>query len=167
MNIYRLYPQYNISQDRRQLSVPVQAERRSGEERRSPDRIKLDTNLTKDIFVLRDSVSKLQNAETIHPNKALQNIVDNVPFARKLIDNIKTFNSQELNKDQNDTLKRDKNVQHISTSKAAAGAAIGVLGAILGSLLIGPAAAVVGVGVGVYFGAKLVKNIVATHIKNE
>ncbi len=48
--ITRLYPQYQRSQDRRQRNIPVAIERRSGQDRRSTDRVALDSQLTRDIF---------------------------------------------------------------------------------------------------------------------
>ena len=59
-NVTNLYPQYKISQDRRQQNIPVAVERRSGKDRRSADRVQLDAQLTKDIFQVKEQVAKLE-----------------------------------------------------------------------------------------------------------
>lgn len=51
--ISSLYPQYQRSQDRRQQNIPVAIDRRSGKDRRSEDRVQLDTRLTRDIFEVK------------------------------------------------------------------------------------------------------------------
>ncbi|OGI04949.1 MAG: hypothetical protein A2104_00005 [Candidatus Melainabacteria bacterium GWF2_32_7] len=165
MKVYNLYPQYRVQQERRQYSVPVEDERRSGEDRRTSERIKLDTNLTKDIFVVRNSISKLQNAEKNYSDQMLTKTIDNVPFARKFLTVIKAFNDQEINKELNNNLKKDN--KSLSTATTAAGALTGVLAAFMGSLLLGPAAAIAGLGVGFYFGSKLFKYAISSHIKND
>ena len=59
--ISSLYPQYQRNQDRRQQNIPVAVERRSGVDRRSQDRVVLDTQLTKDIFEVKSKVAKLES----------------------------------------------------------------------------------------------------------
>ena len=58
-NIRNLYPQYKYSTDRRQQNIPVAVDRRSGNDRRGNDRVAFDTQLTKDIFDVKNQVSKL------------------------------------------------------------------------------------------------------------
>ena len=63
MSMYRitsLYPQYKPSEDRRQQNIPVAIDRRSGRERRSPDRVALDKQLTKDLYEVKSQVAKLE-----------------------------------------------------------------------------------------------------------
>lgn len=59
LKITNLYPQYNNSRDRRQQNIPVTVERRSGVDRRSSDRLQLDSRLTQDIFAVKNQVAKL------------------------------------------------------------------------------------------------------------
>ena len=63
--VNRLYPQYRQSQDRRQQNIPVAVDRRSGRDRRSEDRVQLDTQLTKDIFQVKSKVAQI---ESMSPN---------------------------------------------------------------------------------------------------
>ncbi len=58
LNLYKLYPQYQITADRRQQSVPVVQERRSGIDRRSEQRALLPSNVKKDIYSLKTSYEK-------------------------------------------------------------------------------------------------------------
>jgi len=59
--ISRLYPQYQFNNDRRKNNIPVPFERRSGRERRSEDRIMLDSRLTRDIYQVKEQAAKLES----------------------------------------------------------------------------------------------------------
>ena len=74
--ISSLYPQYQRSKDRRQQNIPVAVERRSGMDRRSQDRVVLDTQLTKDIFEVKSKVAKL---ESISPSFFIQQVTTQNP----------------------------------------------------------------------------------------
>ena len=60
-NITNLYPQYQYSQDRRQNNIPVAIERRSGNDRRSQNRVTMDSKLTRDLYEVKERVAKLEN----------------------------------------------------------------------------------------------------------
>jgi len=117
-NIYKLYPQYQITADRRQQSVPVVQERRSGQDRRTEERVILPTNIKRDLydvktrcektfavfksnknqsqddmlFYLKD-VSKQKHKESVK-REFLTAITSPIPMARRLV-GIKNNNEDE------------------------------------------------------------------------
>ena len=170
MDVFKLYPQYRVPQDRRQQNIQIPTDRRSGFDRRSDDRVKLNGNLTKDIFVVKSSLSQLQNSEKNHSNKMLIKALDSTSFGRKVLSALQSVNNQEMNKETGktrllDNLKNNSKIQ--STTTVAAGALIGIFAAVMTSLFANTAAAIVSLGVGFYFGSKFVKNVIATHLKKD
>ena len=93
--IESLYPQYQFKKDRRQQNIPVAIERRSGRDRRSENRVQLDTQLTRDIFEVKKQVAKI---EAIAPKLFEANISAQAP----------TFGS--MNNLQNDQLLKEKQI---------------------------------------------------------
>lgn len=173
MDIVKLYPQYNITQERRKQNpnTPVSFERRSGVERRNEDRIKLDTNLTRDIFEIKSKVSQIplmgkQVTQTPEVNK-VENTTNHIQNASKATQN-------ELKTDQFiKTTKPDSQQNPVfeAKPKSDAGALAGVFAAILGgvmaSTMIGVAGIAVAIGIGGYFGGKFLKNAIVSHIKGK
>lgn len=167
LEINKLYPQYNIIQERRQQRTAVPFERRSGIDRRAADRVKLDTTLTRDIFQIKNTVAQLPQlpqlpitaAKKVEPkalaqrtDKALQHSVNGDQFVR--------------------TTKQEKtdSPKEIAKSKSEAGTLAGVLGVMLGGTLaatfLGAAGIGLAVGLGVYFGGKMLRSAIISHLKN-
>ncbi len=149
LQVGKLYPQYRVMQDRRQLNAPVQFERRSGIDRRELQRIKLDTNLTRDVFEIRNTI-----------NTVNQKAVENIPFAQKILSIMNTAETRKL------LTGVDKTGQEIQSSNGSkAGILTAALASTFGLLLLGAAGVVVGLGAGFYVGCKSIKNVILSHIK--
>jgi len=150
LEVYKLYPQYKVQQDRRQSIIPVTFDRRSGIDRRSTDRIKLETNLTRDIFIVKGKISELRNNEKI-------GFMHKIPFAGKIF---------EMNNGNNQT-KKDFKIQSDSKSMIKAGMIVGALATTMSSLFLGITGVVVAIGSGVYFGCKAVKQAISSQLKTK
>lgn len=177
MDVARLYPQYTIIRERRQQQAPkspVGFERRSGHDRRTENRVQLDTNLTRDIFEVRNKVSQIQQNSQNSGQKLIQKILP-----RNLE---KTTFSQNITKAAQNNINTDQFIKTAKTqladasktiikSKSDAGAIAGIIGVALGgvlaSTLLGPAGIGIALGLGVYFGGKLIKNVVTSHLKDK
>lgn len=144
MRIYSLYPKYN-NQDRRIQTDPVDFERRSGIDRRSNVRVKLDPALTNDIFVLRNKVESQKEKEAVSFGSNNQ-IVSHM-----------TNLLQPIKKNE---LKHTNNATNSNTIPEA-----GVLGGALASamsiMFLGASGAVVALGAKIYIACKAVKNVIA------
>ncbi len=159
-----LYPQYKVIKDRRQEQTPVAFERRSGVERRSQDRVALDTSLTKDIFEIRSKMSQAQSSSPVNNSQKVaftQNSANAVLTSLKK-DEFQRTTDKEVNK---------PSPKAVSKMDSAAPLALGILGCTLGGIIassfMGPAGAVVAVGAGVYLGGKLVKQVVEAHLQDK
>lgn len=154
MDVVRLYPQYNIVKERRAQSAPVSFERRSGLDRRSENRAQLDTKLTKDIFEVKSSISQLQ------------------PTSKQKVEKAASFQglsmAPQVNKDEFVRTKPTDNPKPIDktdTQEGALGLAFGaVLGGAVASTFLGSAGIGIALGLGVYFGGKLFKEVISHHI---
>ena len=63
LDICKLYPQYNLLRERRlKESVSIPYDRRSGSDRRTTDRVKLDTGITRDIFEIKNKLMRLKKS---------------------------------------------------------------------------------------------------------
>lgn len=161
LDVVKLYPQYNMTQDRRQQKVSVPFERRSGVDRRSDNRVKLDTNLTRDIFEVRSKISQMQKVEPQKTEKLTfsQNISKAAPHLAKNDQFIKTI-KPDINKPK----PLDKKDLH---EGILGGAIASIFGGAIASTLCGAAAAGIALGLGVYLGGKLLKNAIALHINKK
>ncbi len=158
----KLYPQYNIVNDRRKSSVPVELDRRSGGERRSADRLQLDTGLKKDIFEIK---SKIQNIQKTDPQNVEQSKAKDVSFTRAAADKMTIHTGDEFIK----TIVKNEPKVEIpkadSTPPSAMGAMAFMLGGIIAATTMGAAAVGAVVGLGAYFGAKIIKEVVSSRLK--
>ncbi len=161
--ITSLYPQYQRNQDRRQQNIPVAIDRRSGNDRRSSDRVMLDKQLTRDIFEVKSKVAQLEK------------------MAPKLFETGMTKQSATFgalsNNGQNQVINAAKEMASIQKQeeklkdKASTTFQIGVLAAALtGAFAIsymGSAAAVIAIGTTIYIGGKILKAMLSKEIKND
>lgn len=171
LDAYKLYPQYAVKSDRRQQSAPVAFDRRSGMDRRSPDRVKLDTNLTKDIFVVRNSVAALHKKD-MQAAQMSSETLKNIPFAGKFLSHVEKLKNQEVSKIAGNTnfsdlnLKKENKIQMNKSNTAPnAGMAAGAVATAMSLMFIGAAGAIVAAGTSFYLACKSVKNVVLTHLK--
>lgn len=158
MDVVKLYPQYNVVKERRQASAPVSFERRSGVDRRTDQRVQLDTKLTRDIFEVRNKVSQLQ------------------PTTKQKVENTASFKgismAPQINKDEfvrTKPISNSDNPKPISKKDSQDGALGLAFGAILGgavaSTFMGTAAIGVAVGLGLYVGGRLLNAALSGHLK--
>ncbi len=160
----RLYPQYKAISDRRQQSVPVEVDRRSGVERRSPDRVQLDTNLTRDIFEIKSKVNQIQKPDSTNVTKVAftQNAENSALNSLKTDQFVKTTKYEPT-----DNAKIESTGSTAKTAALTGGILACVLGGIVASTYMGLAGTCIAVGLGVYFGGKLLKQVISTHMKDK
>lgn len=165
LEVTKLYPQYIVMQERRQQANPVSPvafERRSGIDRRSGERIKLDTTLTRDIFEVKNKVAQIQKTAKQHSEKIAlpQNISKAAQHSIKTDEFIKTTKQDST-----------ANSKIIIKPKSQAGALAGILAAVLGGTLasafLGPAGVGIAIGIGAYFGGKVLRSAIVSHLKNK
>lgn len=162
LDVVKLYPQYRVAYERRQQNVPVENDRRSGVDRRSTDRVKLDTNLTRDIFEVKNKVSDLQKPKQKDAEKV--NFTHNVTRAAQ--NSIKTDQFIKTTK-PNSADNKTTFTKSSSNSNALAGVLGIILGGTLATTLLGPAGVGIAVGLGAYFGGKFLKTAIVSHMKNK
>lgn len=164
-NITNLYPQYKISQDRRQQNIPVAVERRSGKDRRSSDRVQLDAQLTRDIFQVKEQVAKLEmltpkffesNVTTKPPTFGSMNNLAN----DQLVKQVKPLDIAEIERKQEELQDRAS----LSFQIGVIGSALAFGIAISFMTNIG---AVIAIGTSLYIGVKVLKALIAKEIKEE
>ena len=160
LEVQKLYPQYRILQDRRQQSVPVTFDRRSGVDRRAGDRVKLDTNLTKDIFEIKSKVSNMPNIEPKHFSRV--NFTRNASNAAQ--NSLKTDQFVKTTKDS-DSSKNVKTKKEASSAALAGGFLACALGGIMAAPLLGPVGIGVAIGITSYFGLRLLNQVISSHLK--
>ena len=168
LDVIKLYPQYNIISERRQKVAPVSpvspsgVERRSGMDRRNDDRVKLDTNLTKDIFEIKNKVAQIQNLQP----KAVEKITFSQNIAKATQHSLKT---DQFIKTVKPNL--TESPKEIAKSKSNVGALAGLAGVVLGGTLasafLGVAGVGIAIGLGAYLGAKFLRSAIISHLKNK
>lgn len=161
LDVTKLYPQYYTVKDRRTQSEPVAFERRCGRDRRSEDRVYLDTKLTKDIFEVRSKVNQAQ--------KSSENKTDNISFkqniAKAAINSVKT--DQFIKSGVENANNFAKSPKKTSSAVPVAGALMFALGGVLAATTFGPVGAGVAVAIGACVGAKAVSEGVRSHLKKK
>lgn len=161
-DMIRLYPQYNVTKERRQQSAPVDFERRSGVDRRSDDRVKLDTGLTKDLFEIKNKVSQIQQntQKTVEKTSFTQNVSNAAQNSIKADQFIKTTNQNN-----------DNNPKEAAKPESHEGSMLGMLSAALGgtitSTFLGVAGVVIAATVGAFAGAKALTKTIVTHLRKK
>lgn len=160
--ITKLYPQYQFSKDRRQQDIPVAVERRSGKDRRNSDRIRMDSQLTKDIFEVKEKVAKF---ESMAPKLFEANISRQAP----------TFTG--MNNMQNDQLVKEKKLQLAEIErqeeklqdKASLSFQIGIIAAALAFSIavsfMSSIGSVIAVTTAAYIGARVLKALVTREVQ--
>ena len=160
--ITRLYPQYQFNKDRRQQDIPVAFERRSGRERRNADRVQMDSQLTRDIFEVKEKVAKI---EAMAPKIFEVNISKQAP----------TFTS--MNNMQNDQLVKEKKMQLAEIErqeeklqdKASLSFQVGIISAALAFSIavsfMSSIGSVIAVTTAAYVGARVLKTLVAKEMQ--
>ncbi len=167
MSMYRitsLYPQYQRSQDRRQQNIPVAVERRSGQDRRSQDRVVLDKQLTRDIFEVKSKVAQI---EAMAPKLFADNVTTKSPtFA-----SMNNFTQDQLVKESKPDYSEIARQEAQLREKADTSFQIGIITAALAGAIavsfMGSAGAVIAVGTSLYIGARVLKTLMAKEVQEE
>ena len=163
-NLIKLYPQYKINKDRRQQNIPVAVERRSGKDRRSQDRVALDSQLTKDIYSVKSQVAKI---ESIAPKL----FADRVTTQNPTFASMNNFTQDQLVKESKPDTTAIARQEAKLNDKASTIFTIGVLSAaIAGAIAVsfmGTTGAVIALGTGLYIGGRILKTIIAKEMREE
>lgn len=162
LEVNRLYPQYIVMKERRQQTAPVSVERRSGMDRRSDNRVKLDTTLTRDIFEVKNKVNQIQ--------KTAQKNIEKVTFTKNIHKAIQnSIKTDQFIKTTKSTPAENSKI--VAKAKSDAGAIAGILAAVLGGTLasafLGIAGVGIAIGLGAYFGGKILRSAIVSHLKNK
>lgn len=162
--VNRLYPQYQFRQDRRQNNIPVAIDRRSGVDRRNPNRVNLDVNLQRDLFDVKAKVAKL---EVIAPKLFEQNVTTQAPTFSSMNNLTQDTFVKSTKPDSTELARQEEKLQE----KASTGFKVGVLAATLAGAValsfLGTAGVVVALGTSLYVGARVVKTMIAKEIQDK
>lgn len=162
--VSRLYPQYQRSQDRRQQNIPVAVERRSGRDRRSEDRVVLDKQLTKDIFEVKSKVAKL---EAMSPKFFESSVTTQAPSFSAMNNMTQDVLVKESKPDAAEMARLEAEIEDKEATKFQLGMIAVALVAAVGLSALSSAGAVIAIGTGLYIGARVLKTLVARHIKDK
>lgn len=161
--ITSLYPQYQRSQDRRQQNIPVAIDRRSGLDRRSPDRVALDRQLTKDIYDVKSKVAKL---EELAPKLFETNITKQAPTFGAM----NNMNQDQLVKavkpDMAEIARQEAKLQDKASTSFQVGVIAAALAGAIAVSFMGSAGAVIAIGTTLYIGGRIIKTLIAREIKD-
>ncbi len=166
MSMYRitsLYPQYQKSQDRRQQNIPVAIDRRSGNDRRSQDRVALDKQLTKDIFEVKSKVAKL---ESIAPKLFENRVTTQAPTFSSMNNMTQDMLVKESKPDNTEIARQQAKLQETADTSFKIGMIASALAASIAVSFLGTAGTVIAIGTGLYIGARVLKTLVAKELRD-
>ncbi|MBQ9245181.1 hypothetical protein IJ182_02815 [bacterium] len=163
-NILNLYPQYRRSEDRRQQNIPVAVDRRSGQDRRSQDRVALDKQLTKDIYDVKSQVSKFEN---FAPKLFADNITTQSPNFASMNNFTQDQLVKETKPDPSAIARQEAKLQDQASNSFKAGILSAALAAAIAVSFLGPTGAVIAVGTGLYIGGRILKTVIAKEMSEE
>ncbi len=158
-----LYPQYQSSKDRRQNNIPVAIDRRSGNDRRSSDRVALDKQLTRDIFEVKSKVAKL---EALAPKIFENNVTTQAPTFSSMNNTTQDMLVKESKPDNTDIARREAKLQQTADTSFKVGMIAAALAASIAVSFMGTAGAVIAVGTSFYIGARVLKTMVAKELND-
>ena len=165
INYTKLYPQYRRSEDRRQQNIPVAIERRSGQDRRSEDRVALDKQLTKDIYDVKSKVAKL---ESLAPKLFSDNITTQSPTFASMNNLTQDQYVKEATKpDASEMARQEAKLQEDASNTFKIGVLSAALAAAIAVSFMGATGAVIAVGTGLYIGGRILKTVITKEVKEE
>ena len=163
-NMTRLYPQYQTTQDRRQQNIPVAIERRSGRDRRSEDRVALDTKLTKDIFEVKSKVAKI---ELLSPKLFESNVVKQAPNFTSMNQTQQDILVRETRPDPSEIARQEAKLQEKKETTFQIGVIAASLTAAMALSAFSSAGAVIAIGTAVYVGGRLLKAAIVKEMSDK
>lgn len=159
-----LYPQYQRSQDRRQQNIPVAVDRRSGNDRRSQDRVVMDTKLTKDIFEVKSKVAKL---EAIAPSLFAHQVTTQNPTFASMNNFTQDQLVKETKPDNSAIARQEAQLKDKASTSFKAGILTAALAGALAVSFLGPVGGVIAVGTALYVGARVLKVVMDKELRDE
>ena len=162
--VTRLYPQYQRSQDRRQRNIPVAVDRRSGQDRRSEDRVVLDKQLTRDIFEIKSKVAKL---EELAPKLFEANVTRQAPTFTSMNNMTQDILVKESKPDMNAQLRQESEKQDDVSTMFKVGVLAAALGVSAFLSLFSSAGVVILLGTGLYIGGRILKTVLVDELKDD
>lgn len=163
-DITRLYPQYRKSSDRRQQNIPVAVERRSGTDRRSSDRVALDSKLTRDIFEVKSKVAQL---ESLSPKLFESNVVKQAPSFSSMNQTTQDILVKETRPDPSEIARQEAKLAEKKETAFKIGVIAASLAAAIALASLSSAGAVIAVGTSLYIGSRILKSIIVKEMKDE
>ena len=163
-SVQRLYPQYQRSQDRRQRDIPVAIDRRSGQDRRTENRVVMDKQLTKDIFEVKSKIAKL---EALSPKLFSDNIVKQAPSFSALNNTTQDVLLKEAKPDPSEIARQEIKLKEKEATAFKAGMLAFGLAAAIGLSCLSTAGAVIAIGTGLYIGARALKAVIVRELKDK
>ena len=162
--INSLYPQYKRSQDRRQQNIPVAVDRRSGADRRSQDRVVMDSQLTRDIFEVKSKVAKL---ESFAPSFFAHQVTTQSPTFATMNNFTQDQLVKEQKPDNTEIARQEAKLQDKASTSFKMGVIAATLAGALAISFLGPAGAVIAVGTSLYIGARALKVTMEKELSEE
>lgn len=163
-DITRLYPQYQRTQDRRKQNIPVAVDRRSGVDRRSSDRVALDSKLTRDIFEVKSKVAQL---ESLSPKLFENNVVKQAPSFSSMNQTTQDILVKETKPDPTEIARQEAKLMNRQATAFQLGVIAASLAAAIGLASLSSAGAVIAVGTGLYIGARILKSLIVRELKDD
>ena len=162
--IVSLYPQYQRSKDRRQQDIPVAIDRRSGIERRSPNRVQLDTQLTRDIYDVKSKIAKL---EAMAPKLFEKNVTTQAPTFASMNNLTQDTLVKQAKPDPAAIARQEAALQERASNSFLIGALAVVLAGAISIPFMGSTGVIVAIGTSIYMGARILKTLIAKELENE
>lgn len=163
-SVQRLYPQYQRSQDRRQRDIPVAIDRRSGQDRRSADRVVMDKQLTKDIFEVKSKVAKL---ESLSPKLFSDNVIKQAPSFSAMNNMTQDVLFKESKPDPTELARQEIKLKEKEATAFKAGMLAFGLAAAIGLSYMSTAGAIIAIGTGLYIGTRALKAVIVREMKDK
>ncbi len=161
--ITSLYPQYQRSQDRRQQNIPVAVDRRSGIDRRSQERVVMDSRLTRDIFEVKSKVAQI---ESMAPKLFESRVTTEQPTFSSMNNTAQDMLVKESKPDNTAIAREEAKLQNTADTSFKIGILAAALAASIAVSFMGTAGVVIAVGTSLYIGARVLKTAVSKELQD-
>ena len=162
--ISELYPQYQRSKDRRQQNIPVAIERRSGNERRSPERVDFDKKLTKDLYDIKNQLAKI---EALSPKLFTSRVTTEQPTFSSMNNDTQDRLVKESKPDMSEIERKEAQLQEKASTAFQLGILTAALTAALAVSFTGTIGALIGIGTFIYVGARVFKTLLVKELQDD
>lgn len=162
--VNELYPQYQRGKDRRQQNIPVAVERRSGVDRRDPNRVQLDSKLQHDLFDVKKKVAKL---EAMAPKLFEQNVTTQAPTFASMNNMTQDMLVKEAKPDPTELARREAELRDKASTSFKVGVIAAALAGAIGLSFLSSAGAVIAVGTALYIGSRILKTAIVKEMEDK